>query len=272
MTAASPHRAGQLNNITSFPCLRVKALDFTVFFHDVRNPYSNVAGRVVRRTSTFRILSTSIETKATCYVQIYTERTGLHVVSFKHFTQETFTVFYAAVLAAETSPMHCTIEGEASRFGNAGEQEKFDIVARDRFGNARLRGGEDFAVIVRPNSTIWDTNTNNNMPPPLRAAVVSFGNSTYAVLYSITVAGRYSIEVFYDASESPGFGERETQGGILVTAFPLPLNLLSGKVDISRTTVTGRGASMAVAGYPSFFTVAVSIATQIRHCCPFLSL
>eukprot|EP01027_Heterolobosea_sp_BB2_P009318 GEZU01013749.1.p1 GENE.GEZU01013749.1~~GEZU01013749.1.p1 ORF type:complete len:1370 (-),score=732.55 GEZU01013749.1:189-4298(-) len=85
----------------------------------------------------------------------------------------------------------CTISGDGSVTATAGEEATFIIQARDKFGNARKEGGEQFRVTLsRP-----------DVPEPVAAQVKDLNNGQYEVKYMVTKSGNWDIKVEFKEKE-----------------------------------------------------------------------
>ena len=134
------------------------------------------------------------------------------------------------VVAAQTDPTQCAIRGDALAAAGGvvvGDVTKASLVARDRFGNACLEGGDQ--VMVRLLGPAGATD----------ADVVDYGDGTYGLAFTVPRAGEWRAHVAVNGEENPAplarFAAAQgrlnagqltlkiagTQGGAVADAFPV---------------------------------------------------
>jgi hypothetical protein len=110
----------------------------------------------------------------------------------------------------------------------AGNSSRFQIVARDQFGNVRREGGDMFE-----SSLIG--------PAAAGATVTDMGDGAYSVQYAPTVAGEYLLSL--------------TREGDHVQGSPFALRVWPAVTRADSCIVHGRGTAAGDAGYSQTFRI-----------------
>ena len=162
------------------------------------------------------------------------------------------------VVAAQTDPNQCVLRGDALvALGGVvvGDVTKASLVARDRFGNACLEGGD--RVMVRLLGPAGATD----------ADVVDYGDGTYGLAFTVPRAGEWRAHVAVNGAENPTPLARftavqgrltagqmclkvvATQGGVTSDAFALGSGVGLGRDALGANVGFGTdgGAKSAVA-------------------------
>ena len=98
------------------------------------------------------------------------------------------------VVAAQTDPTQCAIRGDALAAAGGvvvGDVTKATLVARDRFGNACLEGGDQ--VMVRLLGPTGATD----------ADVADYGDGTYGIAFTVPRAGEWRAHLAVNGEENP---------------------------------------------------------------------
>ena len=158
------------------------------------------------------------------------------------------------VVAAQTDPTQCVIRGDALAAGGGvvvGDVTKASLVARDRFGNACLEGGDQ--VMVRLLGPAGATD----------ADVADYGDGTYGLAFTVPRAGEWRAHVAVNGEENPAplarFAATQgrldagqltlkisgTQGGAVADAFAVGSGLGMGRDALPTQTFGVDGGARA---------------------------
>ena len=99
--------------------------------------------------------------------------------------------YQAIILPARTEAHTSYATGDGLKRSTVGRPSAFTIVARDAFRNARTACGDRFEVLLSGPER-------ERAPTEVHGIVNEFGNGTYEVEYTLTVAGLYYISVTLD--------------------------------------------------------------------------
>ncbi len=138
--------------------------------------------------------------------------------------------FKIRVKSDETIPSKCKVYGAQLVHGVAGQPMKFHIQAMDAKNNARLVGGDPFAVEI----------TGPGEPRPT-ATVRDNGNGTYDVTWCTEKAGVYLVST--------------TMDGSMVGKGPVSCTVSAAKLQGSNSFCTGQGVKRAQAGQVAEFKI-----------------
>ncbi len=101
------------------------------------------------------------------------------------------------VLPARADPLACSLDGDGLTAAIAGQRSTFSIIARDRYGNLAATRASASPWEFLPGRSMFQVSIRGD---PLNITVYAAvteqaADSTYAVSYTLTVAGRYSLRV-----------------------------------------------------------------------------
>jgi hypothetical protein len=171
------------------------------------------------------------------------------------------------VVAAQTDPTQCVIRGDALVVSGGvvvGAVTKASLVARDRFGNACLEGGDN--VMVRLLGPAGATD----------ADVVDYGDGTYGLAFTVPRAGEWRAHVAVNGVENPAPLARfaavqgrlnagqltlkiaGTQGGAVADAFAV-----GSGAGLGRDALTGGAGFGTDGGAKSSARPAVGVETTV---------
>jgi hypothetical protein len=152
--------------------------------------------------------------------------------------------FALRVVSGPSDPASCTLSGEGVRVAEAGVPSSFQLLARDRFGNARRA-----QPLVKTNGMASEDAFDATLVPlrlehpsaPIKCRVVPTPDGdAYEVQYTACAAGEYEVRV----------GLR----GDYLSSRPT-LTILPTKTSAAASTAEGEGLLSAVAGSRATFTI-----------------
>ena len=152
--------------------------------------------------------------------------------------------FALRVVSGPSDPASCTLSGEGVRVAEAGVPSSFQLLARDRFGNARRA-----QPLVKPNGMASEDAFDATLVPlrlehpsaPIKCRVLPTPDGdAYDVQYTACAAGEYEVRV----------GLR----GDYLSSRPT-LTIVPTKTSASSSTADGEGLLSAVAGSRATFTI-----------------